>query len=278
MFCSNCGCELSEEVRFCSKCGKAIITTEVAAVKEEEFEKNAPVSAEFENVTVQNQFSERVNSELFADRRSQNKLFSLYADLINPVKKIEELTEKINECGSQIKYLRNEKNAEIEHGRISIVLGILLGMPLGFLIVAFITEGELNFFSFIMGYIVMPAVLTVVFRKIWKGTYGKYYKNREYKKNLSKADKFESMQSDLLKERDEVCFSIKDKLMYVPKKYRYSEALAYFVDLYNSTRVDTLKEAVNVYAHDKQEEEKIQILTEKINEVIVYLASIGERV
>ena len=101
-------------------------------------------------------------------------------------------------------------------------------------------------------------------------------RKKNYKRNLAEAEKIERVRDDLLKERDKLCYSEKDKLMYVPKKYRYSGALEYFVDLYNSTRVDTLKEAVNTYVHDKQEEEKRKLIEEKLNQVIRYLSSVEE--
>ncbi|MBP3593471.1 MAG: zinc-ribbon domain-containing protein [Lachnospiraceae bacterium] len=276
MFCSNCGYELPDGVQFCSKCGTRIRNGDLVVVKEEEFENNAPVSAKFENITVQNQFSERVNSELFADRRSQNKLFSVYAELIAPVKKIEGLTESIKSCDEQIAYLRDEKNAEIAHGCLSIVVATVVGFPLG-AIVGF--QEKILDYSFLLGYSFMflfPVLLTFVFRIIWKLTYGQIYKRITYKENLKKADALENMRDDLLKERDAVCFAEKDKLMYVPKKYRYSGAISYFVDLYNSSRVDTLKEAVNAYAHDKQVAEKLKLLSSQIDVITEFLGSIEE--
>lgn len=275
MFCSNCGYELSEGVQFCSKCGKKIIT-EVTTVKDDEFERNAPVSAEFENITVENQFSERVNSELFANRKSQNKLFSVYAELIEPVKRIEELTQKANACNAKMEYLRDENNAEIKHGCLSKVVGIAVGILLGAVVAIPIIK--VNFLlGWLIAFIGMPCLSVVLCRMIWKGTYGQFYKKRKYKENLAEAERLENIRDDLLKERDAICLAEKDKLMYVPKKYRYSEAIEYFVEQYNSTRVDTLKEAVNVYVHDKQEAVKLEQIMSKINEVIGYLSSVEER-
>lgn len=40
---------------------------------------------------------------------------------------------------------------------------------------------------------------------------------------------------------------IKNAIQFVPPKYRFSDALRYFVDSYSNSRVDNLKEAVNAY-------------------------------
>lgn len=84
---------------------------------------------------------------------------------------------------------------------------------------------------------------------------------------------------DALSQKREVkCSEVKDLLAYVPKIYRYSEAIEYFVELYNSSRVDTLKEAINTYVHDKQEAEKLKLVQARVDEMIQYLAYIAERV
>ena len=303
MFCSNCGSELSQGAQFCSKCGKQIITTDVSIVNEEGFEKNAPVSANFENITVHNQFSERVNSELFADRKSQNKLFSLYAELIAPVKKIEKLTEEIETQEQQITYLRNEFNAEMPRmGCLTVIAFIVFavlfwidGSPVETLaemtmprIVepvlqwamktdVFLITWSVTLIMYLLTIFAIPLLFTIVFKIIWRITVARIYKKIKYKKNLAQAEHIKKACDNLLKERDAICYAEKEKLMYVPKKYRYSEAIAYFADLYNSTRVDTLKEAVNIYAHDKQEAEKLKAITKKVNEVISYLSAIEER-
>lgn len=40
---------------------------------------------------------------------------------------------------------------------------------------------------------------------------------------------------------------IREVIMFVPPKYRFSEALRYFVESYSNSRVDNLKEAVNAF-------------------------------
>lgn len=303
VFCSNCGYELPDGVQFCSKCGTRIRNGDLVVVKEEEFENNAPVSAKFENITVQNQFSERVNSELFADRRSQNKLFSVYAELIAPVKKIEGLTEQISECNKKMAYLKDENNAEMPQiTRLTVIAFIIFavlfwldGSPVetvSEMIMPGIVEPVLQWameqdaflikwsITLIMGLFTMftiPLLFTIAFRILWHMIVARNFKKIKYRNNLTQAEQIEHMRDGLLGERDAICLEVKDKLMYVPKKYRYSEAISYFVDLYNSSRVDTLKEAVNTYAHDKQEAEKLQQIMGKIDGVMRYLALIEER-
>ena len=40
---------------------------------------------------------------------------------------------------------------------------------------------------------------------------------------------------------------IREVIMFVPPKYRFSEALRYFVESYSNSRIDNLKEAVNAF-------------------------------
>ncbi|MCC8152671.1 MAG: hypothetical protein LIO96_14850 [Lachnospiraceae bacterium] len=49
----------------------------------------------------------------------------------------------------------------------------------------------------------------------------------------------EEISNGILKIRDAVCF--------VPPQYRYSGAVQYFVEAYNNSKADNLKEAVNSY-------------------------------
>lgn len=103
-----------------------------------------------------------------------------------------------------------------------------------------------------------------------------FFINIKYKSNLKKADELEIPLNQLLSERNSMCHAIKNEIAYVPKTYRYSQALTYFVEMYEQQRVDTLKEAINCYVNDKHQAELLYTIEENVNHVLEYLSGISE--
>ena len=124
----------------------------------------------------------------------------------------------------------------------------------------------------------VPLFGLVVYLLVWSLVIGPILQKRTYAKNLAEAEKVQGDIETLSQRREAKCSEVKDLLAYVPKLYRYSEAIEYFVELYNSSRVDNLKEAINTYVHDKQEAEKVEVIRTGVDEVVQYLSYIAEKV
>jgi hypothetical protein len=76
---------------------------------------------------------------------------------------------------------------------------------------------------------------------------------------------------------EQISQDIKNLLIYVPKQYRYSQALEYFVEQYNRTRIATLYEAIDMYVHDEREEERRKYTKLIVESDIDYFSFIPEK-
>ena len=296
MYCPRCGNELASDTVFCPKCGTKV-ASDLATSHE-----NAPISKNFENVDVQNVFTERVNSELFDDRRSQNMLFSLYARLVNPVKEIEAITETIENLQQRIRELRDVKSINDRFFKWIIIIVFIAVLVIQFFpgtlaalfydsvvgpyiyapVTDFLEEHLWQLISILLGVafwlitlLFTPIVFTIPAIFITTFLSSPYVKAK-YKLNLKKADELELELNQLFSERTSMCNTIKNEIAYVPKAYRYSHALRYFAEMYEQQRVDTLKEAVNCYVNDEHQAELLNTIEENVNKVLEYLSSIAE--
>jgi uncharacterized Zn finger protein (UPF0148 family) len=296
MYCPKCGNELTSDNVFCPKCGTKI-ASDLATSHE-----NAPISKNFENVDVQNAFTQRVNSELFDDRRSQNMLFSLYAKLVKPVKEIEAITEKIENLQQKILELRDVKSINDRFfSRIIIIVFIAV------LVIQFF-PGTLagSFYDGVVGPYIFVPVTDFLMEHLWQliaillgvvfwlitllftpivftipaifvaNFLSSLYVKAKYKSNLKMAEELELELNQFFSERTSMCNAIKNEIAYVPKAYRYSHALRYFAEMYEQQRVDTLKEAVNCYVNDKHQAKLLNTIEANVNKVLEYLAFIAE--
>lgn len=317
MFCSKCGTKLSDDALFCMKCGNKVSVfsdneqnTYLASQQSTSdieskvnADGNANVSKNFDNLTIKNVFSERVNSEIFDNRTSQNKLFSLYSSLIPSVKKIERDTSNITEMEEQIKGLRDK--TKVPYGRgPKIIKGIFVFV----LIFQFFDNPVANFFnaiatffmnpmveviedwfflfrligtffiSFIVGIFITPLLIAMICGSIWLIYYKVSGFKKIYSKRLAEAEELEKKYQERVKDREATCLSIAEGLKYVPRKYRTSQALTYFVETYNNSRVDTLKEAVNMYVTDTQAQKQLELTKELTKVSVAILWNIEELV
>lgn len=295
MYCTKCGNELAGDNVFCPKCGTKVVSDLVAS------NENASISKYFEKVDVQNVFTERVNSEVFDDRRSQNMLFSLYAKLVNPVKEIEAITSRIENLQENIRELRDVKSIKDRFGWIIIIVFIAV------LVIQFFpgTLAE-SFYDGIIGPYIFTPVVNFLKEHLWQLIYlllglvfwlitllftpivftipaiiiktflSSLNVKAKYKLNLKKAEEYELELNQLLSERTSMCIDIKNEIAYVPKAYRHSHALRYFAEMYEQQRVDTLKEAVNCYVNDKHQAELLNTIETNVNKVLEYLDFIAE--
>lgn len=188
------------------------------------------------------------------DKESNKKLFELYANLINPMKSIE---NKMLEC-KNLRYqgglVRKSKN-DNEVGLI--VLMVLVSIV------------------FLSMFLIMPIMHVSWMKKLLIGSgsvfiillFSYYHEKKKYKKRLLELeDKFNNL-------REEINNDIKilePYLQYVPPAYRTSRALNYFVDSYINVRVENLSEAVKAYdnyVHQQKVQQEFRQVDARLKEI-----------
>lgn len=258
------------------------------------------VSKRFENVSVENKFTERVNSDSFNDRQSRNKLFSLYADLVAPVRKVEELSGKMKELQKNVEFFRDENNVDYGFGPYIAVGVFIVAFIMSFfdnnivaslldaispVMVTPVTDWLENTLPLILAipamliYLLLTMVFVaflcaLVFIIVWLIYFILIKQKIGYRSNLKLADKLQAELDELSAERDQLRQEMQEKLKYVPNEYRHSEALNYLSTVYRTSRADTLKEAVNLY---EQEMEGAGELVPEVIESMEYLKGVSEQ-
>lgn len=126
MFCTKCGQQVEDGFTFCPKCGGKIVD---AAATESG---NQLQQSENESVTEQS----RSKSCVFADRVESSKdkavndyLFTLFAKLVKPVKRIEQDESKISEYQDKIEDLKVKKPIHI-HYKLLLIIAVALSVLL----------------------------------------------------------------------------------------------------------------------------------------------------
>lgn len=238
------------------------------------------IKNEFENTRVESVDNPQIN----------NALFSLYKQLISPVKEIEHLKALTDIKRNSIldmeiiisDTLKRILKTSIPFGICSILLFFLISTLLDeYHPVVVFLDGcgawlEEVFFSKLGN---LPGLITVIlyFAVYFGGMYITpisipiaivLFRNRILKTRISKT-KNEIISIE--KEIENRVENIRDVVCFVPPKYRFSEALTYFVESYENTRISNLKEAVirfDEYLHRQKVENslrRIEILLERIN-------------
>lgn len=286
MFCKKCGAKIADDSSFCAKCGANISDTALSITSVDSVRENSPtirntaISDSFENVSVMNTYYDRVDCERFDTTEKNNMLFSVFNKVLDPIRNIENLTNDIGKLTERASYLRNRSNASsnlfypfIFVGAVlHIIVFIIFAIKDVDLSTAVFLSPALVFFDqsggtssilldlicmFIVAPILDIAKSGLLFALIPFLIDKLALTPSTYKKNLEEAEKLDGEIIQKINEREAICNKIKDEIVYVPRKYRYSEAIGYFCDLYDSSRVSTLKEAINVFENDKMEKEKI---------------------
>lgn len=315
MFCSKCGTKLSDDALFCVECGnkvKEIAENEQGmhvspadgtpnTIHKVNAEGNAGVTKNFDNLNIENVFSERINSEIFDDRASQNKLFSLYSSLVPVVKKIEDQTSKLQEMNEEIKHLKDKSEVPFGWGpkivkAVTIIVLIFqffdkgldkISYPILTTLVNPLLAAIEDWFWLIkipafliltlgVGVLITPIIMGTIAWIIWFIYFKLIRFKVVYRKRLGEAAILEKKCQELEKEREKTCLSITEEIKYVPKTYRTSHALSYFVEMYNNSRVDSLKEAVNMYVKDSLAQEQLKSIQELTKVSIATLWNIEE--
>ena len=295
-YCRKCGHEMTDDSVFCPKCGEKIVVSKKNEVihvdTNNKVKRNLEVNVKsLNNLGVKDTaFANRIDST--EDANINDHLFTLYKKLINPVKKIEGLTDKIEQCNYEIeerKKLRYVWPDWIRALILSVILSIVLSAIHIVLEKPFIPEWDnhpemyqeyhdsfslyfakegpiwlkpssyvLSIYDFVhpMDMDFFGVLLTIILFFMAQGFVYVYpllclesFVIYQFRKIVNKRaiHKLENNISDATGDRKEIILKIKDYICYVPPAYRTSDAIRYFVNSYENTRVGNLKEAVNAY-------------------------------
>jgi hypothetical protein len=291
---------MTDDSIFCPKCGEKIVVAKKNEVicadsSNKKVKRNHEVDVKnLNNLGVKNtEFADRIESS--EDINVNDHLFTLYKKLIQPVKKIEAQTAKIEECEDEIT-MRKMLAFVWPSIKFSVLLAIIMSFVLLVIRLGLETDEQIAefdnnstlqqeyhnsfnlfyadkyspviikpsyyvlsiydflhpkkemdgfgvFLSFLLfffaeGFIYVYPILLLIHAVI-------YMVKR--KANNIAIHKLQSQISDATSYRKEIILKIKDYICYVPPAYRTSDALSYFVNSYENTRVGSLKEAVNAY-------------------------------
>ena len=221
------------------------------------------------------------------DVNLNNILFSLYKQLINPVREIEMCEDEIYRKQTDVARLNSKTYCYFkEILRLSIPFGIA-AMVIVF-VLAFLDETHpivvaaeeyTRFIDTILGIITdagVPGIIgfIVYMLMLFGGLYlipipipiaivilKNHLSKSNDKKNVERInEEIKNIEDDVKKRIS----AISEVIRFVPPEYRNSQALSYFVESYANSRVNNLKEAVNAWdqkVHQRNTEMKLEELT-----------------
>lgn len=200
----------------------------------------------------------RINSriESVEDPKLNKALFMLYEQLINPFKEIEDLQAMIIQAKNRIKANQTEMNSFfyriktpgfITSGFAFAIICLLLfswagnGFDLMLVMQEYIPISD-GVFLILFG-IVLPLLIGFGLCAIVAGI-----KNIKLSSNNEELSKSVAVFEQSIEKK---IAELGDVVSFIPPQYRYSQALAFFVESYSNSKIDNLKEAVNLYdTHD----------------------------
>lgn len=176
------------------------------------------------------------------DKESNKKLFEMYANLVKPLKSIE---NKMAAC-EKLRYQGYLVRSKKENYVVILVLAVVL------FIMSLIVLSNLNIdkiYPFMHQY---PLLENVLFLSMLISVIGSFIiciavSNSEDRKKQKELSDLENKFNDLRNEINSDIKILEPYLQYVPPAYRSSHALGYFVDSYINVRVENLSEAVKAY-------------------------------
>ncbi len=240
-------------------------------------------------------------NDISDERQDQYRLFSIYQRLISPLKKFEGITEKMYDIKKEIAILRDKKeiNSGVGLGWALIVFvaifilqwfvkpigdiaetleyGLVTPMIKGISDWFFLIRIPLFLLLLVVGICIAPLVFAIAVGILWSIYFYCFKREIVFKKDTKTADKMQEEYNQLLEQCKQISQEIKNQLVYVPKQYRYSQALEYFVEQYNRSRIATLYEAIDMYVHDEREEERRKYAKLIIESDIDYFSFIPEQ-
>ncbi len=185
--------------------------------------------------------------ESVQDPEVNRALFTIYSNLIEPVAQIERTHDEI--IDTQRIIAGNERKIKLSASdviRHAVRMFPLMAVAVFVVLFILASNGVVADMTISMGFI-NTAVGAVIVSVAWAfGTEAVSTASRERKRKEIYGRAVEA----LPKLEDSLQWQvsqIREVIMFVPPKYRFSEALRYFVESYSNSRIDNLKEAVNSF-------------------------------
>lgn len=199
-------------------------------------------------------------TSLSEQKEYNNKLFSLFGKMINPLSNLEHLY-----------MLRRNAQREIEDLKKSNIRGKILGFSLagGFAVAWFL--GDLIYYVPLLGSIVYTDLGMVVFILLCiVGTVYAIYiidkKNREKKMDSKQID-LENVNTQI----DQSIKAMREQLQFIPPSYCHSDAMRYFSRAYIDGKVENVKEAMlsyDEYVHRQNMENNQYIMIQQQGQIL----------
>ncbi|MGN0316992.1 MAG: zinc-ribbon domain-containing protein [Lachnospira sp.] len=292
MFCNKCGTEISDDSKFCPKCGCALTgifvqenqNTVVVAENSGFATRNIEMSHTAINAVLQKTgiketaYQSRVEST--EDKELNDKLFTLYNKLIEPLVVMEnkmDLIQNAQEDLSQKTILR----IPFKVGYFSLFIlnliwstladetgnlyDILIVRPFYGRISSLINE----FWGIMVLFFVVPFLILLIINIILRLLQPlidkrRYQRDKEIIKSCT----------DIVGRIEAV---IEPYVAFIPPEFRYSEAVSFFCKSYNNSIVDNLKEAVNEYVKYKHHNEILDTISQSARMVVSQLQHIKQQ-
>ena len=204
----------------------------------------------FTGVTQATMTASRIES--VNDPELNKSLFSFYERLIVPFQEIENLYNNIFTAEQNIDYIKFEKKQILISIFKKLIKNLLIfqGISLALAVlqtiifrtdITEVVEKLLNlpqgFLSWL--YVIIPVPTAVIFTVLVT-----IFKIRKRNNNIAELE--QSIANDNASINERLPF-IQEVSAVIPPNYRYSTALYFFVDAYSNSKVDNLKEAVNLF-------------------------------
>lgn len=204
----------------------------------------------------------RINTRIEAvnDPKVNKILFSLYEKMVEPYRRIEAKISRVNDLQMEI----DENNESIKNSICSffyiffrsiipvLILNFIFIMVIGFIFgndtsdkifhiiypfysLVITNETFLTVYCYLANPIIFAAVCVGLFIIIMNLVY-----NHQNEKNQKEID-------ELTPVINKEIYDLSEVSCYIPPDYRYSKALDFFVNAYSNSKVDNLKEAVNLF-------------------------------
>lgn len=206
----------------------------------------------------------RINTRIEAvdDPKINKALFSIYEKLIEPFKKIEAKVARINNLQGAIE--ENKEYTKCSFSRIlyfskyifipTLIVNIIfvasldddatIGkfLPLYRLFDYMIDNHDSMFIELLLlpyAYVLHPIFVSLIITAIIVIIVNIIHmiQNKKYQQEIDELIPIINQETD----------SISEVACFIPPSYRYSQALDFFVDAYANSKIDNLKEAVNLY-------------------------------
>lgn len=258
MFCHVCGTKLNDGAAFCHSCGTQITqmdpteNTEVAASKTADL----PVGAREHTVTNESMKDLGIHQTVFKnriesvdDRETNDRLFTLYGKLVQPLQMIEQNLQYISNS-EQILAERTEY--EPVGGKvITSILWVVYSIAYFYIAVRFDVafyrlygyEDNVKNAIFMLQFLVVPYIAARLTKFLV--AFIRYLRERIELKSYQKNARQNIVDCNC--KIDEIITKISPYIAYVPPRYRNSDALSHFCDSYLNSRVDNLSEAIKIY-------------------------------